>query len=53
MRELKTSDNVIFKIETDEQFELIKKHCSDNNLTLTEDGIEIDLKGTKKEKIKE
>lgn len=52
MRVLKTSDNVTFHVETNEQVELIKKHCSDNNLTLTENGVEVELK-VKKEKIKE
>lgn len=50
MRTLTTSDNNVYKIETDEQFEAIKKQCAANGVKLFEDGREIKLT---KEKIKE
>jgi hypothetical protein len=49
MRTLKTSDNTIYKIETDEQLESIKKSCADNGVKLFENDKEIELKKKTKE----
>lgn len=44
MRTLTTSDNTVYKIETEEQLESIKKSCLDNGVKLFENGKEIELK---------
>lgn len=51
MRELTTSDNVIYRIRegNKDAFESIKKNCLDNNIKLFENGVEIELKKPKKD----